>query len=169
MVEHGHVIKHRVLPMIAAIIIAAIAIIVIFSAYYSAGPFQTAESMYVGKLTLVADIMRATDLQERQAIQDWKNSKLLADEAISVFTNLQAERMQIRENLKSIVAPESFQEIHQGIYDSNELWINSDSNYIQGILQIDDKIIERADAEAKNANQNFNLAIEKLRTQGFDI
>ena len=169
MVERRHVIRHRVLPIIAAAIIVAVAIAMIFLIYSSAGPFQTAESVYVEKLSPVLDMMRAADLQERQAVQDWKNSKLTTDEAISMFTSLQSGRLQIRSNLNAIVAPTSFREIHQEIVDANELWINANDNYLQGMLQGNNKIIEDADLQAKNANQKLNSAVEKLRTRGFDI
>lgn len=168
MVEHKHVIKHRILPIIATVAIIAIALTMAFLIYSSMGPFQTTESVYVGKLSQVIDVMRATDLQERQAVQDWKTSKLTVDEVVSIFTGLQSERMQIRQNLESMVAPDAFGEIHQDISHANELWISANDNYIQGMLQNDDKIIENADSEAKNANQEFNSAIEKLRILGFD-
>ena len=169
MVERSHVIRHRILPIIAAIIIIAIALTLLFSYASLTGPFQTSESTYVGKLSTIIDEMRTIDFNERQTLQNWQSDKLTSDEVVSEFTRLQAERLQVRSNLNSLTPQETFREIHQDISDANELWITANDGYLQGIIQNNSNIIADADTKEKAANQKFNSAIEKLGVLGYNI
>jgi len=169
MVERSHVIKHRILPIIAGIIIIAIALTLLLSYTSLTGPFQTSESTYVGKLSTIINEMRTIDFNERQTMQNWQSGKLTSDEVVSELTSLQAERLQVRSNLDSLTPQETFREIHRDIFDANELWINANDGYLQGIIQNNSNIIADADTKEKAANQKFNSAIEKLGVLGYNI
>jgi len=167
MVEHKHVIAHRIIPILSAIIVVAIA----FGAYlaFANVSMQTAESKYVEKLNTLVEQMRTLNFQEQQAVQNWKSGATTSGAAFSQLSSLQSQRVQLKENLRLLVPPEPFHDIHQDLVDANQLWIDADSDYVQGVLQDNDDAIKTADGKVKQANQKFNSALESLRTAGYEI
>ncbi|MFH0869269.1 MAG: hypothetical protein V1839_03515 [archaeon] len=127
------------------------------------------DSAYTETLKTNIGNMRQIQTDEANLIQRWRAGTVDAGTAVGSFADHKARRQQLNTNFFSRAAPKEFTEVHFTLKDSNDIYIEADDLYRDGVFKSNDGLISSADAKAATAKQMFDDAIAQMNTLGVNV
>jgi len=136
----------------------------------ASGPGKSQEdSTYVSKLNIITNDMEKISVDEANTVQQWRAETVDAGTAVADFADYKARRQNFNAVFFTRAAPAKFTEIHFALKDSNDISIEADDLYREGIFQRRDDFITGADAKTATAKQKFDAAIIQLNALGVSV